>query len=1405
MQKLILERYLALHPKERQIVDLLSVNWAPLSLRPIKDALGLPQTEKLKLDWLIEQGMIVKQRPHGGSEGYACHPALMDLVIRHLAQCSELESVIRRVDIASPLENHSRGNPRSLKEELVFVSGQQFVREVRLGLYLGDLSYIDHVYASFIKYKGRYWSHSWHVTPMPYAICVEALLNPFDSHWFLAQKEEVRHRYLPGILLRLIDHFKFDAETFDSLSRTAVESKVVSPSLVVGALLMADPQKIEAHLACLDPQGFDAIALRAIQSLLMGAADYGIPLFEDALRKYRRTSGDKKGVLPGIFGVMHLLVFLLRREPKDLQRSKTLMGQAVDWQSMYPAYEVLRLAYYLENQQSPGSKQLEDALISECAKDQPDPWMMWFGLVLLIRINDRPSAAVALLDCCRKLKEDFAGKSLDWIAAEFELLAIRLSNHSEVQGPGISEGVRARTGWIFLTERVHFEAGWERTLRAIESKFHTKSQEPRDEAGAQSAESRLVWMLEILHLECRIEVREQKKTGKGWGKGRIISLRSLLHADHQLECMTEADRKIISHLYADPYYREIQLAEEGWRALSLHPHVQRASTALPVEVVVSLPELRITRLHGGRVRIKLWPNCLYDSPLVFSDESLDRIRVTTFRPEHHRLMEIIGQGFDAPESAHTRVIETLRAVSSLVTIHSELGTDDLTGVESVPPDSRPRLQLIPEGDGIRVTLQVRPFGSYGPFFHPGSGPRSIMTEAEGRKLKTDRDHDLERAQAEKVIQASSLLEGAMGDGEARVCVFETAEESLEFLLDVQKLDPESLEIEWPKGKKFEVIGEAGAQQFRMHVGKQRDWFAVSGELKLDQGEVLLMQTLLEISGDTSGRFVKLDGDRFLALTDSFRKRLDDIRGYTEAQGDHRRIHPLALSLLDDMASDFAEFETDEAFRSRIESLHISRDLQPKPPSTLTAELRDYQLDGYVWLSRLAAWGVGACLADDMGLGKTLQAIALILSRAADGPTLVVAPTSVLFNWHNEIGRFAPTLRPVALSGDRVELIKGLGPYDVLVVSYGLLQQDSVVELLSPVKFRTLVLDEAQAIKNARTRRSRSVMALDGEFRVVLTGTPLENHLGELWNLFRFINPGLLGSEDSFTRRFANPIERNRSRDARLRLKHLIQPFILRRTKTEVLRELPERTEIELKVILSPKEAAYYEALRKRLLDDLSAPAVGIADQRFRVLAAITKLRRACCNPSLVSPELDLPSSKLELLLGLLDELIDNRHKSLVFSQFTDHLELVQKVLDERGIAYQYLDGQTSQPERKRRVEAFQSGEGDVFLISLKAGGFGLNLTAADYVIHLDPWWNPAVEDQASSRAHRMGQERPVTVYRLITEGTIEEQIVALHKTKKELADSLLEGGELSGRMDAEDLLNLMREGLSSHEREADDR
>jgi SNF2 family DNA or RNA helicase len=429
----------------------------------------------------------------------------------------------------------------------------------------------------------------------------------------------------------------------------------------------------------------------------------------------------------------------------------------------------------------------------------------------------------------------------------------------------------------------------------------------------------------------------------------------------------------------------------------------------------------------------------------------------------------------------------------------------------------------------------------------------------------------------------------------------------------------------------------------------------------------------------------------------------------------------------------------------------------------------------------------------MGLGKTVQAIAVLLDRAKHGPALVLAPTSVAFNWVAELARFAPTLRPVLYGeqADRATCLSRLRKKDVVIVSYGLLVRDA--ELLAATPFATLVLDEAQALKNPNTRRARAARKLDAAFRIALSGTPFENHLGELWSLFAIIFPGLLGSWEQFRERFAAPIERGKDPEARAALSRVLRPFLLRRTKQEVARELPSRTEIEVSVALSSDEWALYEDARLAAVAELDRQGKGVRDgqHRFQILAALTRLRLLASHPRLYDGKSAVASSKLRRLLELVDELRREGHRALVFSQFTSHLALVREALDQAGYTSLYLDGSTPAAQRQTLIAAFQAGEAEVFLLSLKAGGTGINLTAADYVIHLDPWWNPAVEDQATDRAHRIGQTRPVTVYRLIARGTIEEQILRLHGDKRALVAGVLDGTDVAARLTTKDLLALL--------------
>jgi SNF2 family DNA or RNA helicase len=469
-----------------------------------------------------------------------------------------------------------------------------------------------------------------------------------------------------------------------------------------------------------------------------------------------------------------------------------------------------------------------------------------------------------------------------------------------------------------------------------------------------------------------------------------------------------------------------------------------------------------------------------------------------------------------------------------------------------------------------------------------------------------------------------------------------------------------------------------------------------------------------------------------------------------------------------------------------------------PPAGLTIALRPYQNRGLDWLQFLRAFDLAGILADDMGLGKTIQTLAHIQTEREAGrldrPALVVSPTSLIGNWRRESERFTPGLRVLVLHGsERHQRFDAIGHHDLVLTTYPLLPRDR--DRLLQEHFHLLILDEAQTIKNPRAQAAQVVRQLNARHRLCLTGTPMENHLGELWALFDFLLPGFLGDQRRFTRHWRTPIEQQGDRERQQRLSRRVAPFLLRRRKQDVLTELPPKTEIVRSVGLGEAQAALYEGIRlsmeQRVRETIAAQ--GMARSHITILDALLKLRQICCDPRL----LDLPaarrvkrSAKLELLMDLLPEQLEEGRRILLFSQFTSMLALIERELAQRGIRYAKLTGSTR--NRDQVIDQFRSGEVDLFLISLKAGGLGLNLTEADTVILYDPWWNPAVETQAADRAHRIGQERPVFVYKLLTEQTVEERIMAMQQKKQALADGIYREGaaDSSAIFSAEDINEL---------------
>ncbi len=953
-----------------------------------------------------------------------------------------------------------------------------------------------------------------------------------------------------------------------------------------------------------------------------------------------------------------------------------------------------------------------------------------------------------------------------------------------------------------LFNLVQPQSEWERALSAMNK---LASGENKVNAVSDN-EQRIVWMLDTnQYNEYSITPKLQKKSASSgkWSKGRNIALKRLKHEQKELPPLNEQDLDLVSAIYEQPdydsyYHRGPQFTldlNSAWAKLVGHPHLYwDGARNTAIELIQSDFELLVSE-EGKDLRISFYPpfdDSQQDSRYLIVKETPSRLCIYPKNEQVMRLSEIISNGLSIPREAEKNLRETLSTLAPMITIQSDL--EGVVDAEEVEADARIHANLLPYGEGLRATLRVKPFGEFGGYFPPGQGRAKLSVLHEEKRYSTKRDLEKEKSLLNDLLQHSSILgEEEEFDDEY---LLDNPQDCLELLQQLHAEadgDDANVLIAWPEGEVMRIASSFDTNNLRLSINKSGDWFQLEGSISTDPSLVLSLRQLLDLTDGNKGRFIEIGEGQYLSLTSQFRKKLDAISRYAENTGDGTRISALAALALEDLTDMVGELTVDEAWKSHIHNIQSLEDHHPVVPSTLQTELRDYQEEGFRWLSRLAKWGVGACLADDMGLGKTIQALALLLERAHLGATLVVAPTSVSNNWESEIRKFAPTLKPhFYREKDRKHLLDTSDKFDVVICSYGLLQQDS--ELFIEKQWATIILDEAQAIKNVNAKRTRTAHQLQSDYKVVTTGTPIENHLGELWSLFRFLNPGLLGTQQQFMQNFITPIEKDNNAEVRQQLKKLIQPFILRRTKTQVLDELPPKTEITLEIPLSEGERSLYEAVRSKAMENLTKTSNEAPQgNHLKVLAAITKLRLASCHPKLVMEDTSLTSSKLERFGELVEELLENNHKALVFSQFVKHLAIIREYLDGKGIKYQYLDGSTPVAKRKTYVDAFQDGEGDLFLISLKAGGSGLNLTAADYVIHMDPWWNPAVEDQASDRAHRIGQTRPVTIYRLVAENTIEQKIVKLHQHKRDLADSLLEGSDMSGSMSATQMLEMIRE------------
>lgn len=740
---------------------------------------------------------------------------------------------------------------------------------------------------------------------------------------------------------------------------------------------------------------------------------------------------------------------------------------------------------------------------------------------------------------------------------------------------------------------------------------------------------------------------------------------------------------------------------------------------------------------------------------------------------------------DYPAAAEEKLRQLLPLISNVTDIHSCLLAED----EEVctQPQTNIILRLTPDPTAqtmFDAYVLVRPLAGGLMTLPPAQGDSVIIDQSEtSLRIRVERDMEAEARNLsalldfcqEHDIELSRTLNAHL-----------TTPQVLD-LLAFASSHPDICGTEWPEGERLRMRAPKKAD-WNISLTHRGRWFEIEGDVRLDDKTLISAEQLLQALAGSHGGYVQLQEGDYLWLSQKLRRQLDALESLSTTENNHLAISTLQTGLLAEIVSGEIDIHHDEELFSLKNRIEQAEEAIPNVPENLLATLRPYQTDGYQWLMRLAAWGAGACLADDMGLGKTVQTIAFLLSHAIEGAALVVAPASVVPNWRNELERFSPSLQVKILTekSDRQATINQAGAGDVLLATYGLLSP--LQDMLSAKQWATICLDEAHNIKNRGTKTSAACMQLSGRNRIILTGTPVQNHLGELWNLFQFINPGLLGTYEQFHLKYIQPIETLQDRERQQQLQAIVAPFMLRRTKQAVAKELPDKTEINLEVELTPDEMALYEVIRRE------------AEQRFKesgdklsvnTLAEITRLRQTACSAELTDPSWIEGSSKVNAFMELAGNIVEGGHSVLVFSQFTSFLQIVARALKEDHKPFLYLDGSLTIRQREQIVADFQRGKAPIFLISLKAGGVGLNLTAANYVIHLDPWWNPAIEQQATDRAYRIGQQQAVTVYHLISHHTIEEKIIRLHESKRAISDSILEGAEQNFKLTAQDMLEML--------------
>ncbi|MFA8298901.1 MAG: DEAD/DEAH box helicase [Hyphomicrobiales bacterium] len=1197
----------------------------------------------------------------------------------------------------------------------------------------------------------------------------DALFKPFQSGLLTVLPPEKQFEIFFYYLSTNIPSLeKMDNEFTDGFGHSLAIHPIYREWANVYLILKGDINKMFE-----DPSNghyYNDIACQAISQLIAGAYDASYELFTYCLKLYRSTAKDENSILPDFPGIFHVLAILKSRGIHGLQEAYQIIryGQEHSKGIIRVIYICLRIL--VKSQKQISEKDIE--IIEELIRPKNFNLGEFFAYFTMYML-DRSSLRV-YLSSLEAFHQKAVENNYQWIALETAIILKKMGVKTTEKAIIISSIEEDKNIYSILPFDLKND-DWKNILAQIQ-RIHIEEEEEVTKS------PRLAWQIDLEN-KTIFPIEQRLGVNSTWSKGRKISLQRL--KEEGFENSMSQDKTIIKciKLIADDkgnptYYMD---TEKAFPLLAEHPFIYTEDNH--VELELGKVTINITKV--GNYYIIKTPEIINHTPPVIIQETKSRFKVYEINRFHQQLRAIInGDSFKIPEKYLPQLKQIFKRVRKYVNVNYEYIQDTLPVIEY----NKKTIVRIRKNENKHfiVELFVKPIEHGDLYFKPGVGTEIVSGNIDHIRVKTKRYLDQEILSARELVRICPVLSPLKNIN--KELIISNKEELLELLLQLRELS-EFNNVEWIGKDEYRVIGSASNNDIKLKINKYNNWFELQGILELPYDQIFPLKEVLQVVTNDNERFIEISKNLFVAVTEELKKTLQKINLFTQCKDNRLLIHPQASLAFENIKSEIHSLITDEAWREKINSLKSINEIMPSTPEGLNAELREYQREGFQWLSRLYTIGVGACLADEMGLGKTLQAITMILDKASEGPSLVVAPASLCFNWINEINKFTDDLNPIKLDqNNRTKAIKDLKQHDVLVISYGLLQSE--VEELKKIDWVVTILDEAHAIKNYNTKRAGAAQEIKSDFKLITTGTPIQNNLNEIWSLFEFINPNLLGTQKDFSNKFGptDNIEENHAR--RESLKRIMKPYILRRTKDQVLKELPPKTESTLFIDLSEEEVAFYNTIKEKAIKALSDQ--NAEKQTMQILAELTRLRLASCNTKLVNGKSEISSSKLNTLDNLLTSILDANHKVIIFSQFTTHLNIIKRHLEKQKLNLLYMDGKTPMSKREKLVKTFQDELADVFLISLKTGGVGLNLTAADYVIHMDPWWNPSVEDQASDRVHRIGQDKPVTIYKLIARNTIEEKIIELHKNKIDLANQLLRGTDKISSLSSEDLFNLLK-------------